>query len=522
MEPQRQSDIELLIDISRILSAKLDTDELIQTIMDFACRVVKSEAASLLLLDEKTNELYFTVALGEKGDQVKEIRLKVGEGIAGWVAKEKKPLIVNDVTLDKRWTEKADEKTRFKTRAILAVPLMSKGKLLGVVEAINQMNNADFNERDQRLLEAFASHAAIAIENARLFRTLREEKDKLELVFSEMSDGALLFDEIGKTVLYNNGACRLLGLGDIDYAKKLVSELLQGFDVQPSIEVLVKKLDKIFPVEISRSIGKPLILQGMVNRLSSEDGELIGFLAVFRDVTLEKREEKLKRNFLSLISHKLKTPLVTIAGYVPLLLEDAPNLNDFQLKALKSMKIQTTKLTTLVEKLLNFTLLESEAINLNLQSIPLHIPISETIMHLKTYIQEKKAVIERDESIKTVPSVNIDPEFIREVLRNLMENAIKFNMKEEKKVILTARHHEGYVFLDITDNGPGIPSEEQNKIFSKFYQVEESFTGQVEGAGLGLALCKIIMESHNGSLAVRSTLGQGTTFTLKLPAAVLS
>lgn len=514
----RQADLELLVDVSRILSSKLDTDELIQNIMEFASRVVKSEASSLLLLDKKTNELVFNVVLGEKGDQIKEIRLKVGEGIAGWVAKEKKATIVNDVAKDSRWTSKADDKSKFKTRNILAVPLMAKGKLLGVVEAINQMNNEDFTEADQRVFEAFASQAAIAIENAHLFRQLREEKEKIEMVFSEMSDGALLIDEVGKTILCNNGACRLLGFGDMTYAQKNIADLLEGYEVTPPIDLLIKKQDKVFPIEISRHKGKTLILQGMVNRLSSEEGDLIGFLAVFRDVTTEKREEKLKRNFLSLISHKLKTPLVAMGGYIPLLLEDAPNMTDFQVKALKTMKSQTEKLTALVEKLLNFTLMEAESFDLNCKIMPLHIVISETLMHLKNYILEKKVTLEKKPSLKKVHSVNVDSEYVREVLKNIIENAIKFNTKPDKKIILSAHESDESIYLDIEDNGPGIPSEEHEKIFNKFYQIEESFTGQIEGAGLGLALTKIIMTAHGGDVTVRSKLGQGSTFILRFPA----
>lgn len=513
----RQSDMELLIDVSRILSSKLETDELLQTIMEFASRVVKSEASSLLLLDEKTNELIFNVVLGEKGDKIKEIRLKVGEGIAGWVAREKQSVIVNDTATDPRWSQKGDQKSAFVTRNILAVPLMAKGKLIGVVEAINQMNNEDYSAADQHVLEAFASQAAVAIENSRLFHRLKEEKEKIEMVFSEMSDGALLIDEVGKTVLCNRGACVLLGLGDKSYAMRQIAELLKGFEVHPPVDLLIKKTEKVFPIELYRKEGKTLILQGMVNRMSSDDGNVIGFLAVFRDVTTEKREERLKRTFLSLISHKLKTPLVSIAGYIPLLLEDVLNLNEFQLKALKTMRTQTKKLTALVDKLLNFTLLESESFNLKLTEVPLHILASESIMHLKKYIEEKKATIERQESVKKVGSVLVDPHYIREVIKSIIENAIKFNAQPEKKVKLSARRHAGFVYFDIEDNGPGIPPEEQEKIFNRFYQIEESFTGQVEGAGLGLALAKIIISAHDGDIAVRSKIGQGSCFTLKLP-----
>src|SRR5205823_4719178 len=123
------------------------------------------ETGSLLILDEKTNELVFDVALGEAGKELKTIRLKVGEGIAGWVAKEQKPQIVNDPGKDPRWARKADQKTKFVTRSILCVPMLYQGQLLGVVQTINKKGSEGFTEDDMVILGAFASQTAVAIQN---------------------------------------------------------------------------------------------------------------------------------------------------------------------------------------------------------------------------------------------------------------------------------------------------------------------------------------------------------------------
>src|SRR3989338_7081459 len=113
--------IELLLNANRILASTLDLDKLLKVVLELAAQVVQAETGSLLILDEKTNELVFDVALGEAGKELKTIRLKLGEGIAGWVAKENKPLIVNDPANDPRWTRLADDKTKFITRSILCV-----------------------------------------------------------------------------------------------------------------------------------------------------------------------------------------------------------------------------------------------------------------------------------------------------------------------------------------------------------------------------------------------------------------
>src|SRR3989338_346461 len=176
----RIQDIDLLLNANRILASTLDIDKLLKLVLELAAQVVQAETGSLLLLDEKTDELVFDVALGEAGKELKTIRLKMGEGIAGWVAKENKPLIVNDPSNDPRWTKKGDQKTKFVTRSILCVPMSYQNKLMGVVQAINRKGERGFSEDDRELLEAFASQTAVAIQNARLFSSVREEKEKVD------------------------------------------------------------------------------------------------------------------------------------------------------------------------------------------------------------------------------------------------------------------------------------------------------------------------------------------------------
>ncbi|MHB9155519.1 MAG: GAF domain-containing protein, partial [Endomicrobiales bacterium] len=199
-----------LLEANRILSSTLRLGELLRQVMKLATEMVEAETASLLLYDECSDELLFDLALTEKESQLKQIRLKRGEGIAGCVAAERKALVVNDVTADGRWTSRADSSTRFTTRSVLAVPMLYQGRLLGVVEAINK-RTGPFTPEDTGVLEAFAAQAAVAVENARNFERLQEEKDKIEAVFSQMSDGALFIGREGNKLLSNAAAARLLG-----------------------------------------------------------------------------------------------------------------------------------------------------------------------------------------------------------------------------------------------------------------------------------------------------------------------
>jgi signal transduction histidine kinase len=154
--------------VSGLMGQVTDLKQLLNLIMVESKNVIGVEASSLILYDEKSDELFFEVALGEKGEQVKVIRLKMGEGIAGICAKERRSLVVNDVAQDSRHFKKADQVSKFQSRNILATPMVRKDRLIGVLEVLNKFDNQPFTNADVKVIEFFAEHAAIAIENAML------------------------------------------------------------------------------------------------------------------------------------------------------------------------------------------------------------------------------------------------------------------------------------------------------------------------------------------------------------------
>lgn len=173
------ADLSSLIEVSIIINSILDVDELVGLVMEKAQSVMKAEASSVLLVNEETNMLECEVALGEVGDQVKKIQLKMGEGIAGWVAQHGEAEIIPDVAADPRFASKIDDSTGFQTRSILAAPLSVKNKVIGVAEVINRVDGKAFDEEDLELFSTFCRQVAMAIENARMYK-LKLEKQKLE------------------------------------------------------------------------------------------------------------------------------------------------------------------------------------------------------------------------------------------------------------------------------------------------------------------------------------------------------
>lgn len=164
----------LLSQLSQILNSTLDHQEVRRRAMEAATQLMKAEVGSLLLVDVEKQQLYFEVALGDKEETIKKITLNIGEGIAGWVAKNGKPLIVNAPEKDPRFFRGVDEKTDFKTQNVICVPVMVKEKVIGVLEAINKVKEEEFNEEDLSLLSSLADQVAIALDNARLYQQLEE------------------------------------------------------------------------------------------------------------------------------------------------------------------------------------------------------------------------------------------------------------------------------------------------------------------------------------------------------------
>ncbi|MFA6091936.1 MAG: ATP-binding protein [Elusimicrobiota bacterium] len=521
MPKDERESLELLLEVGTLLSSKLDLGELLQIVMGLASRVVDAETASLLLLDPQTDELYFDVALG-LDPEVAKIRLKKGQGIAGAVAQEARSVIVNDVASDPRWSKVVDQNSGFITRSVLAAPILLKGKVLGVVEAINSAKGS-FSPEDLRIFEAFASQAAVAIDNARLFSSLRTEKAKLDTLLNEMADAAVLTDEKGRILFSNSAAQRFFAAGSNPPPADLRAAV-QGLEACPSLADLLSSKERITPFELVRKAPQPLVLAGTVSSLhdpAAQDANAQTCrVFVFRDVTEERHEEGLKRNFLSLISHKLKTPLASIVGYGQLLCDDlGPKTTPTNQRALQSVLEQGRKLALLVDKLLNYTVLESLDSTLFMpQPFPVDEILQEAVKDLSLWIKEKKgtALVEPGSGLKVLG----DRILMRDCIKNLIENGIKFAPEGKRRVALWAgKGPDGRVEVRVRDTGPGIAPEEQTRVFRKFYQVESSFTGQVDGWGLGLSFVHKVVKKHGGDIRLESQLGAGTTVTIILPPA---
>lgn len=204
--------LSLLSRLGQILNSSLDPREVRERAMEAATQLMKAEVGSLLLIEEGTRKLYFEVALGEKEEMVKTIFLNLGEGIAGWVAEKGEPAVVNDPEKDPRFFKGVDDRTDFKTRNLLCVPVKIKDRTIGVLEAINKRGGEDFDEEDLSLFQSLSDQVAIALDNARLYQELEE-------MFFETAES--LADAIEKRDPYTGGHTKRVTQYSLAIARQL-------------------------------------------------------------------------------------------------------------------------------------------------------------------------------------------------------------------------------------------------------------------------------------------------------------
>ncbi|MDD4895043.1 MAG: HAMP domain-containing sensor histidine kinase, partial [Candidatus Omnitrophica bacterium] len=295
----------------------------------------------------------------------------------------------------------------------------------------------------------------------------------------------------------------------------LLDHLLTNFSVSINRDELIDPSlpHKDFDIIRKESeLFKPLYLAVRLDMLKSLTGEVSGIVLTLRDVTEARTEEMAKQDFLSLISHKLRTPVSVVYANACLLGEEKISgaLNDKQRKSIASISEGSVKLTSLIDKLLKFVEISKARPDISKEEIELFTYLPSLVRPMVDKLKDKKIELNIDcpqeESVLHINKSSLDA-----IIKNLVENAIKFNDKEIARVSISVIKTAKNLEIEISDNGPGIPPEDRQKIFEQFYQVEKYFTGNVEGVGLGLALVKRLVNISGGEINLRSEIARGTT-----------
>jgi signal transduction histidine kinase len=244
--------------------------------------------------------------------------------------------------------------------------------------------------------------------------------------------------------------------------------------------------------------------------------EYLGQLFVFRDVTREREVERMKSEFVSLVSHEFRTPLTSIRGYTEMMLEgDVGELNEEQVDFLKTVFRNATHLQEIVNDLLIVSRLEAGAVKLNLEELSIRKRLDDAITLVQPQIDAKSQKLKIDVQ-SSIPDVRGDPQRISQILLNLISNANKYT-PDGGTISIKVQEKKGFINIGIKDTGIGLSKEELNQLFTKFYRAENPETIKAGGTGLGLWITRSLVDMHGGEISVISKPGKGSTFTFTLP-----
>jgi two-component system phosphate regulon sensor histidine kinase PhoR len=473
----------------------------------------------MALIEPSTQEIVFVdVLMGPLFEDLPTIRLKPGQGIAGWVAENRQAVIVNDVYTDKRFFSQVDHRSGFETRSMLCIPLQVQDRIIGVLQAINKLNG-EFNENDLRLLQALGGPLAAAIENANLHADVIAEKRRIETIFANMSEGLLTVNAEGMVTHTNEALAILLQKKPEDFVGSIVSSVLRlakGSFAEFMAEVL--KADSDFP-QLAADVYRgsetlvPVLISGAP--IHTEDGQVSEMIFVFSDLRQIREVERIRDDFFHGIVHELRTPLATILMYARLIRTGKADTEEKAERFMGVIERESDRLQKMVRQMLGLAKLEARESQRTQAAIALS-PIFDEILPQMADRANEKGLVFRHRVTADLPSVVGDQETFDLIFRNLLNNAIKFTQSGMVRIDVWVE--DGNVFVKVQDEGIGIPEEAMPNLFQRFYRTQTAVEKGIAGTGLGLYMVKESVEAYKGTIQVESTLGKGTTFTVRLPA----
>jgi signal transduction histidine kinase len=577
----RAQQLATLNEVGRTITSTLELRSALNLIMDKAIEILDAEAGSLLLMDPETGDLIFEVTLGPTATDIQGTRLPAGTGIVGQVAQTAEPVIVNKAQSDQRWFSGVDKSGEFQTNALIAVPMITKDRVIGVLEVLNKRAGTPFNVDDQNLLSAFASNAAISIENARLY-TMTDQA--LAARVSELQILQRIDRELNTTLDYSRAlditmewAMRVSGanaglIGIVASAEQGASLILhthRGYppeaehvfhDPWPLNQGIIGRVaatgipnmvpdvsqdpDYVCVLPTTRSqLTAPVARENSVigvimlesDRLSGFDLEALNFVVRLADhasvsiVNAQlyeevKRANQAKSEFVSVVAHELKLPMTSIKGYSDLLaMGAAGQVNENQLQFLNVIRSNVERMSTLVSDLLDISRIETGRLRLDIKRVALSAVVEETLRTLRKHIEDKQQTLQVDVP-DSVPEIMGDKSRLIQVLTNLVSNAYKYT-PSGGQITVTVRpdgvSEEGksYLVCSVKDTGVGMAPEDVEKLGQKFFRAGDQRVRDVPGHGLGFSIAKNLIEMQGGQIQIQSELDKGSTFSFTIPVA---
>lgn len=349
------------------------------------------------------------------------------------------------------------------------------------------------------------------------YKKVLSDKKNTDAVIRSIAEGLVIVDAQGRVVMMNPAAEKLLG---VSKKEKVGKSILENLKEEQLVSLVNESHDKdAKEIElVSQKDDTKMTLRASSAVIENENGQSIGMVSVLSDITKQKELDQLKANFVSNITHELRTPLVAIDKSIALILaKNAGEISSAQEEFLSIAQRNIKRLSIMINDLLDLSKLEAGKMKINALPTSIAFVIEESVGALINWSKTKSISIEKKIE-NGLPQINIDGDRIIQVLTNLIGNAIKFTPVNGNITIEALSSAEGKeIMITVQDDGVGISKEDLPNIFSKFYQAGERVASDINGTGIGLTIVKEIVELHGGRIWVESEKGVGARFIFTLP-----
>ncbi len=491
---QRLQELNALYTIAQEVTSTLDLDEVLKRIVEASIGLTDTEEGFILL--REGNKLYLRASKNMDSSVVQRLHTVVVDDIAWQVLRSGRPVMLQ---------RESRIATGYLAQALLYIPLHTSGDgTIGVLGVFNRTKPGSFTENHLYTLTSMAGFASAAVDNARLFEAVKWERSRLNAILRHASEAILVVDEENRLHLWSQTAAQLFDI-PAEAMGKPVSEYIRYAALVDLFSQAAEHEQRLH-AEVELEDGQVFNAQlTPINR--------VGRVVIMQDITHLKELDRLKSEFVSTVSHDLRTPLTTVQGYIALL-DRVGSLNDMQREFIGKSLHSLNHITELISDLLDIGRIEA-GYNLEMRPCRMDEIIRKAASVYADTVEQRELHLEVD--LPDTPLwVHGTPRRLQQVVENLLSNAIKYN-RSHGRIVIHAEADDRHVIVKVQDTGIGIPVSEQPKVFERFYRVRNNDTQDIEGTGLGLAIVKSVIEKHKGRVWVESTPGEGSTFAFVLP-----
>ena len=521
---ERTFELSVLYEVSNIVSYAMDYQQLLKKIMESVHKFIDYDIGGSLLFDAGTASINIRPVYPECAKFTEEVKNGLIDSTAAITSENIRSKHISEELSSPDPSAKPKEGRHLDAiYSFLNVPFSVQGKPIGMVNISSCKKNA-FSEDNIKLMNAIIKQASVAI--AHLQEVVAAEKNKMRSMVESMVEGIVLTDDKGNVSIVNPAAREMLSMGSDDIlttdgvldrfedlrekqfpqkARRMMADVLKGKTGVLSKEIMLKAHPKntlSFEIEPIHAVGS---------------NDVLGAVTVIRDVTKAKEVDRMKTELISNVSHELRTPLASIRGVIDNLLDGiVGEFTKEQKEYLQMADADSKRLGSLIKDLLDLSRLESGKIEMHIAETDLNMLIEQSIAGVKTQAYEKNISI-FNKCPHDIPKLFIDPDKIMQVFVNLFTNAIKFTGNGGRINVAAETLPDEQVKISVTDTGIGLTKEDAALLFQRFQQVGREYGPGAKGFGLGLSICKNIIQLHHGKIWVESEPGKGSNFSFILP-----